>query len=94
MCMMHGKMCPVHKTAFALVLVGALNWGLVGAFGWNLVTAIFGSMPTVERVIYVVVGLSAVAMLFACKCKKCGGCGDKSCGMDGKDCCKDGEHKM
>jgi len=71
--------------AGVLVLVGALNWGLVGAFKFNLVTALLGSMPTLERVVYVLVGLAALAMLLVCKCKKC--CGEGSCCADGKSCC-------
>lgn len=49
----------------ALVIVGALNWGLVG-FGnlmnanWNLVNLIFGGFPTVEAIIYVLVGLAGL----------------------------------
>lgn len=89
------KMCPVHKVAFVLVLIGALNWGLVGFFNFNLVTAILGGVPTVERVVYAVVGVAAVAMLLVCKCKKCNMCcgGDKgSCDME-KGCCG-GEQKM
>ncbi|MCX6781169.1 MAG: DUF378 domain-containing protein [Candidatus Magasanikbacteria bacterium] len=73
-------MCPVHKTAALLVWVGALNWGLVGAFNFNLVNAIFGSMPTVERVIYILVGIAALAIPFkhACSmCKQCKMCDTK-----------------
>lgn len=96
MCMTKGKMCPAHKVCAILVLVGALNWGLVGAFGWNLVNALLGNWPMVERVVYILVGLSALMMLMKGKCKKCHCCcdGDKSCGMEGKGCCDNGEHKM
>ena len=82
------KMCPVHMVAGILVIVGALNWGLVGAFKYNLVYAILGSAPNVERVVYVLVGLAAIVMLFACHCKKCNSC----CGADDKGCC-DGKDK-
>ena len=47
-------------TAKTLVLVGALNWGLVGAGGWNLVEMILGSWPAVVRLVYILVGLSAL----------------------------------
>ncbi|OGH65036.1 MAG: hypothetical protein A2821_00965 [Candidatus Magasanikbacteria bacterium RIFCSPHIGHO2_01_FULL_41_23] len=67
-------MCSVHKLACLLVLVGALNWGLVGFFQWNLVTTLLGSWPMVERAVYALVGLSAVAMLFCDSCKKCPSC--------------------
>lgn len=68
---MMGKMCSVHKIAWVLVIVGALNWGLVGALNFNLVTTIFGSWPMVERVIYVLVGLAAISMFFCGSCKAC-----------------------
>ena len=63
--------CSVHKVLWALVWIGALNWGLVGAFGFNLVNALLGAWPVVERVVYVLVGLSAIGMLFTASCKAC-----------------------
>ncbi len=64
--------CPVHKVAAALVWVGAVNWGLVGFFQWNLVHSLLGGVsPMLESVVYMLVGLSAVAMLFCGKCKMC-----------------------
>ena len=57
------SMCPAHKVSALLVLVGALNWGLVGGFGYNLVNALLGNWPMVERVVYILVGLSALGML-------------------------------
>ncbi|MAF35139.1 DUF378 domain-containing protein [Candidatus Woesearchaeota archaeon] len=47
-----------------LVLVGALNWGLVGLFDFNLITKILGTVPTVEKVVYVLVGLSALYEIY------------------------------
>lgn len=74
--MMMGKMCGGHKVAWVLVLVGALNWGLVGigAFmgaNWNVVNVLLGAWPQVEWVVYILVGVSAVMMLFKDKCKAC-----------------------
>ena len=44
-----------------LLVVGGLNWGLVGIFQWDLVAAIFGgSGAAVARIVYTLVGLSAV----------------------------------
>lgn len=40
--------------------VAALNWGTVGLFDLNLVNLIFGSMPTLEKVIYSLVGISGI----------------------------------
>ncbi len=45
---------------FVLVLVGALNWGLVGAFGIDLVALIFGDMTLLSRIVYILVGISAI----------------------------------
>ena len=46
----------------ALVVLGALNWGLVGLFEFNLVEEIFGT-GTFTDVIYVIVGAAALLML-------------------------------
>ena len=46
--------------ALVLLLVGGLNWGLVGFFGFNLVAAVLGDMTIASRLIYVLVGLSAI----------------------------------
>ena len=45
---------------YSLVLIGALNWGLIGAFGFDLVGFLFGDMSIASRVIYLLVGLSAI----------------------------------
>ncbi|MCC7160126.1 DUF378 domain-containing protein [Candidatus Nomurabacteria bacterium] len=68
--------CCVHKVCKLLVFVGGLNWGLVGVgmlmgSNWNVVNMLLGSWPTVEAVVYVLVGVAAVLKLFGCKCKKC-----------------------
>jgi uncharacterized membrane protein YuzA (DUF378 family) len=50
----------LHYLAFILVVVGGLNWGLVGIWDFNLVDKIFGNWAMVERIVYILVGLSAV----------------------------------
>jgi len=50
----------LRYTAYALVLIGALNWGLIGLFGFDLVAAIFGDMTVMSRIIYSLVGISAI----------------------------------
>jgi uncharacterized membrane protein YuzA (DUF378 family) len=57
------KMGPIGWIAFILVIVGGLNWGLVGAFNFDLVASIFGAMSGISRVVYVLVGLSALYMI-------------------------------
>ncbi len=59
------KMSSVDWVAFVLVIVGSLNWGLVGFFKYDLVAELFGGMDaTFARVIYSLVGLSALYMLY------------------------------
>lgn len=51
----------VHMVAFALLIVGGLNWGLSGLFlDLNVVNLILGGVPMLERIVYILVGLSAV----------------------------------
>lgn len=47
-------------SAYILTLIGALNWGLVGIFGYDLVATIFGDMTVLSRILYSLVGISAV----------------------------------
>ena len=71
------KGCTMSVLAKILVIVGGVNWGLVGLGAlingddWNIVKMILGEMPKIEAIVYVVVGLAAVAMVFGCRCKKC-----------------------
>jgi len=62
----------LHMIAFILVVIGALNWLLV-AFNYNLVDAIFGAGSGISMIIYILVGLSALYLLFTHKkdCKTC-----------------------
>lgn len=50
----------IDKTALALIIIGAINWGLIGIFGFNLVAAIFGDMTILARIIYALVGVSGL----------------------------------
>jgi uncharacterized membrane protein YuzA (DUF378 family) len=71
--MMSKGACSVHKAAEVLVWVGALNWGLVGFFDWNLVNSLLGGISggTLESVVYMLVGLSAIAIALSGNCKMC-----------------------
>lgn len=54
------KLTAVDWIAIVLLIIGGLNWGLVGLFSFDLVAAIFGSMSALSRIVYVLVGISAV----------------------------------
>jgi hypothetical protein len=53
--------------AAILLVVGGLNWGLVGLIDFNLVDYLFSSMPSVEKLVYSLVGLSAVYQVIGLK---------------------------
>ena len=71
-------MKSMHYLMHALLIVGGLNWGLV-ALGtwmgnnWNVVNLLLGSWLTVENLVYLLVGLSALSLLFTMKkdCREC-----------------------
>lgn len=57
------QMNKLDWTAAILLIIGGINWGLV-ALNYNLVTSLLGSMPTLVKIIYGLVGLSAVYSVF------------------------------
>ncbi len=83
-----GGMCVPMMIAKILVIIGGINWGLVGVGmllgkmeSWNVVHMILKSMPTLEAIVYVLVGLAAIMKIFGCKCHKCMG---GTCAVDDK----------
>ena len=68
----------LHTIAFTLVIIGGLNWGLVAlgswmGSNWNVVNLILGSWPGGENLVYLLVGLSALVLVFSHKkdCRHC-----------------------
>lgn len=50
-----------YKSAlFPLAIFGAINWGLIGLFGLNVVATLFGGSAVLEKVVYVLIGLSGL----------------------------------
>lgn len=66
----------LHKITWILVIIGGLNWLLVGLFSWDVGSLLGGMGSTLSRIVYVLVGVSAVVELFSHK-KTC-----KACAMD------------
>lgn len=50
----------LQKTCLVLTIVGALNWGLIGLLDFNLVSTIFGSGTMLEKLIYILVGITGI----------------------------------
>jgi uncharacterized membrane protein YuzA (DUF378 family) len=63
-------MKKLHSIAFILLIIGGINWLLEGAIMWGI-----GSFlpEVVARIIYVLVGISAVYLIFDHRktCKEC-----------------------
>jgi len=53
-------MRTIDVVAAVLLVVGGLNWGLVGLLNFDLVATVLGDATLMSRVVYVVVGLSAL----------------------------------
>ena len=51
--------------AYTLMIIGAVNWGLVGMLDFDLVAFLFGEMSLLSRIVYSLVGISAVYALFS-----------------------------
>ncbi len=54
-----------------LLVIGGLNWGLTGlgmliSTNLNVVNLILGSIPVLEAIVYLLVGVSAVVHFMAC----------------------------
>lgn len=46
--------------ALILLIIGGLNWALVGLLNFDLVATMFGDMSAISRIVYTLVGASAV----------------------------------
>jgi uncharacterized protein len=56
-------MKALNLITLVLVIVGGLNWGLVGLFDFDLVATILGAGSALARLVYILVGVSALWQL-------------------------------
>ena len=70
----------LHKIAFMLLVIGGLNWLLIGLADWGVADLVGMS---IAKVIYILVGLSAVYLIFTHKkeCKCCDASGSSTSAM-------------
>jgi uncharacterized membrane protein YuzA (DUF378 family) len=71
-----GHGCGTGKIAKILMIIGGLNWGLIGLGGFlgmdlNVVHMVLGRAPSVEWIVYLLVGVAALIKIFGCRCKSC-----------------------
>ena len=66
-------MKTIHMISFILLIIGGLNWLLVGIGAGDLVAMLLGAGSILARIVYVLVGLSAVILVATHKkdCKMC-----------------------
>ena len=53
-------MKALNIVTLILIIIGGINWGLIGLFDWNLVHALFAFSLILEKIVYIVVGLSGL----------------------------------
>src|SRR3989344_3972951 len=77
-CCCKGAHCTTSKIGNFLLIAGGLNWGLMGlgmllgsVGSWNVINMLLGSIPLLEGLVYLLVGISALVKIFGCRCKKC-----------------------
>jgi len=56
-------MKTINTISLVLIIIGGVNWGLVGAANFDLVATLFGSGSIMARVVYILVGVSAIVQL-------------------------------
>lgn len=59
----------VDWLAVALVIIGALNWGLIGLGGileadLNVIGMLLGTVPVLEYLVYLLIGLAGLYTIF------------------------------
>lgn len=69
--MKKGHGCAGSQLVHWLLVIGGLNWGLIGLFNFDLVEALFGSVPLIVQLIYILVGAAAIVAIVGCRCKVC-----------------------
>ena len=50
-------MNTIYKVALAMVIIGAINWGMVGIFNVNIVSLLFGVDTFLTNFVYALVGI-------------------------------------
>lgn len=70
----------LHIITFILLVIGGLNWLLVGIAQWDIGMIFGGQGNIVSRIIYILVGLSAIYEIVTHK-KNCRACGSPAVTM-------------
>ncbi len=55
----------VNIIAYILVIIGGLNWFIIGVSGFDLVAGLFGTLSVLSRIVYILVGISAMWLIIS-----------------------------
>lgn len=63
----------LHMVTFILLVIGGLNWLALALFNWEIGDLFGGQTATISKIVYILVGLSAIYELATHKscCKAC-----------------------
>ena len=50
----------IKNIAFAITMIGAINWGLIGFFDFEIFSYIFGAQTIICKSIYIFIGICAL----------------------------------
>lgn len=51
--------------AYILLILGGIVWFIVGIAGFDIVAGIFGTLSVMSRIIYILVGISAIWLIIS-----------------------------
>lgn len=55
----------IDWTTLIVLTIGGLNWGMIALFNIDLVSTLFGEMTVLSRLVYGLVGVSAIYLLLS-----------------------------
>ena len=58
------NMTAIDWIAMTLLIIGGINWGLIGLFNIDIVATFFGEMTMLTKLVYSLVGLSALYCIY------------------------------
>jgi len=58
------KLKVLDLTALIIVIIGAINWGLVGIAQIDLVALILGTIPVLQQIVYIIVGIAGLYVAY------------------------------
>ena len=70
---MMGHKKSAHSITFILLVIGGLNWLVLALFNWEVGDLFGGMHSVVAKIIYILVGLSALYEIFThgSRCREC-----------------------